>query len=90
MLSLVPSVSASHITDYAVQRDPSFISIGDIDCDDDNDIVSAGSMGHFITALYNDGNGGFGDRRTSSYQTTIRSALDSGIQPTEPESMLPM
>ena len=40
MLSLVPSVSASHITDYAVQRDPSFISIGDIDCDDDNDIVS--------------------------------------------------
>ena len=63
MLSLVPSVSASHITDYAVQRDPSFISIGDIDCDDDNDIVSASSMGHFITALYNDGNGGFGDRQ---------------------------
>lgn len=63
MLSLVPSVSASHITQYAVQRDPSYIAIGDIDCDNDNDIVSASSMGHFISALYNDGNGGFGDRQ---------------------------
>ena len=63
MLSLVPSVSASHITQYAVQRDPSYITIGDIDCDNDNDIVSASSMGHFISALYNDGNGGFGDRQ---------------------------
>lgn len=63
MLSLVPAASASHITQYAVQRDPSFIAIGDIDCDNDNDIVSASSMGHFISALYNDGNGGFGDRQ---------------------------
>ena len=63
MLSLVPSASASHITQYAVQRDPSYITIGDIDCDNDNDIVSASSMGHFISALYNDGNGGFGDRQ---------------------------
>ena len=63
MLSLVPTASASHITQYAVQRDPSFIAIGDIDCDNDNDIVSASSMGHFITALYNDGMGGFGDRQ---------------------------
>ncbi len=63
MLSLVPAASASHITQYAVQRDPSFIAIGDIDCDNDNDLVSASAMGHFISALYNDGNGGFGDRQ---------------------------
>ena len=63
MISMVPSVSASRITQYAVQRDPSFISIGDLDCDGDNDIASASSMGHFITALYNDGIGGFGDRQ---------------------------
>ena len=47
MLSLVPSVSASHYPLCSTKR-PSFISIGDIDCDDDNDIVSASSMGHFI------------------------------------------
>ena len=63
MLSLVPAASASHITQYAVQRDPSFITIGDLDCDGDNDIAAASSMGHFISALYNDGNGGFGDRQ---------------------------
>jgi len=63
MISMVPSVSASRITQYAVQRDPSYISIGDLDCDGDNDIASASSMGHFITALYNDGIGGFGDRQ---------------------------
>ena len=38
-VSLVPAVSASHITQYAVQRDPSYISIGDLDCDGDNDIA---------------------------------------------------
>ena len=37
-LSLIPAVSASHITQYAVQRDPSYISIGDLDCDGHNDI----------------------------------------------------
>ena len=63
MLSLVPAASASHITQYAVQRDPSYITIGDLDCDGDNDIAAASSMGHFISALYNDGNGGFGDRQ---------------------------
>ncbi len=63
MLSLVPAASASHITQYAVQRDPSYITIGDLDCDGDNDVAAASSMGHFISALYNDGNGGFGDRQ---------------------------
>ena len=33
MVSLVPAVSASHITQYAVQRDPSHLSLGDLDCD---------------------------------------------------------
>lgn len=62
-VSLVPAVSASHITQYAVQRDPSYISIGDLDCDGDNDIASASTMGLFITVLYNDGSGGFADRQ---------------------------
>ena len=35
-ISMIPAVSASHITQYAVQRDPSYISIGDLDCDGDN------------------------------------------------------
>ena len=56
-LSLIPAVSASHITQYAVQRDPSYISIGDLDCDGHNDIASASTMGLFITVLYNDGSG---------------------------------
>ncbi|HIC75866.1 MAG TPA: VCBS repeat-containing protein, partial [Candidatus Poseidoniales archaeon] len=63
MLSLIPAVSASGITQYAVQRDPAYISIGDLDCDGDNDIAAASSMGHFISVLYNDGNGGFKDRQ---------------------------
>ena len=62
-LSLIPAVSASHITQYAVQRDPSYISIGDLDCDGHNDIASASTMGLFITVLYNDGDGGFADRQ---------------------------
>ena len=62
-VSLVPAVSASHITQYAVQRDPSYISIGDLDCDGHNDIASASTMGLFITVLYNDGSGGFADRQ---------------------------
>ena len=63
LASFVPAVSASHITQYAVQRDPSDIAVGDLDCDGDNDIVSASAMGHFITTLYNDGSGGFADRQ---------------------------
>ena len=62
-ISMIPAVSASHITQYAVQRDPSYISIGDLDCDGDNDIASASTMGLFITVLYNDGFGGFADRQ---------------------------
>ncbi|MEC9136449.1 MAG: hypothetical protein VX660_03005, partial [Candidatus Thermoplasmatota archaeon] len=63
LASFVPGASASHITQYAVQRDPSDIAVGDLDCDGDNDIVSASAMGHFITTLYNDGSGGFADRQ---------------------------
>jgi hypothetical protein len=63
MVSLVPAVSASHITQYAVQRDPSHLSLGDLDCDGHNDIVAVSMMGHFITVLYNDGSGGFQDRQ---------------------------
>ena len=62
-VSAVPFASASHTTQYGVQRDPEYISIGDLDCDGDNDIASASGMGHFISFLYNDGNGGFGDRQ---------------------------
>jgi len=63
LLTMAPAVSASRITQYAVQRDPSYISIGDLDCDGDNDIASASTMGHFVSVLYNDGFGGFGDRQ---------------------------
>ena len=63
MVSLVPAVSASHITQYAVQRDPSHLSLGDLDCDGHNDIVAVSMMGHYITVLYNDGSGGFQDRQ---------------------------
>ena len=63
MLSAVPSTYASHTTQYGVQRDPLHISIGDLNCDGFNDIVSGSGMGHFITILLNDGNGGFADRQ---------------------------
>ena len=63
MVSLVPAVSASHITQYAVQRDPSHLSVGDLNCDNHNDIVAVSEMGHFITVLYNDGSGNFADRQ---------------------------
>ena len=62
-ISAVPYASASHTTQYGMQRDPLYISIGDLDCDGDNDIASGSSMGHFISFLYNDGSGGFGDRQ---------------------------
>ncbi|MAK95607.1 MAG: hypothetical protein CL994_04640, partial [Euryarchaeota archaeon] len=63
MVSLVPAVSASHITQYAVQRDPSHLSVGDLNCDGHNDIVAVSEMGHFISVLYNDGSGNFADRQ---------------------------
>ena len=62
-VSAVPYASASHTTQYGVQRDPLYISIGDLDCDGDNDIASGSGFGHFISFLYNDGNGGFADRQ---------------------------
>ena len=62
-VSAVPYASASHTTQYAVQRDPLYISIGDLNCDGDNDIASGSGFGHFISFLYNDGNGGFADRQ---------------------------
>ena len=62
-VSAVPYASASHTTQYAVQRDPLYISIGDLDCDGDNDIASGSGFGHFISFLYNDGDGGFADRQ---------------------------
>ena len=37
-VSAVPYASASHTTQYAVQRDPLYITIGDLDCDGDNDL----------------------------------------------------
>ncbi len=63
IVSLVPAVGASQITQYAVQRDPSHLSVGDLNCDGHNDIVAVSMMGHFITVLYNDGSGGFQDRQ---------------------------
>ncbi|MDP6562823.1 MAG: VCBS repeat-containing protein, partial [Candidatus Thalassarchaeum sp.] len=63
MVSLVPAVSASHITQYAVQRDPAHLTVGDLNCDGHNDILAVSVMGHYITALYNDGQGNFADRQ---------------------------
>jgi len=57
LITLIPTAYASHTTQYAVQRDPSAIAIGDLDCDGDNDIIAASTMGHFISVLYNDGFG---------------------------------
>ena len=47
-VSAVPYASASHTTQYGVQRDPLYISIGDLDCDGDNDIASGSGFGHFL------------------------------------------
>jgi len=62
-VAMAPLASASHTTQYGVQRDPLHISIGDLNCDGHNDIASGSGMGHFISFLYNDGSGGFGDRQ---------------------------
>ena len=81
-VSAVPYASASHTTQYAVQRDPLYITIGDLDCDGDNDIGSGSGFGHFISFLYNDGNGGFADRQdvqisnNDSYRAGFRDVAD--------------
>jgi len=81
-VSAVPYASASHTTQYGVQRDPLYISIGDLDCDGDNDIASGSGFGHFISFLYNDGNGGFADRQdvqisnNDSYRAGFRDVAD--------------
>ena len=63
IVAMIPTSTASHTTQYAVQRDPLYISIGDLNCDGHNDIASGSGFGHFISVLYNDGDGGFGDRQ---------------------------
>ena len=63
LISFVPAVSASQITQYAVQRDPHFVATGDLDCDGDNDIAASSSMGFYLTSMFNDGAGGFPDRQ---------------------------
>ena len=81
-VSAVPYASASHTTQYGVQRDPLYITIGDLDCDGDNDIGSGSGFGHFISFLYNDGNGGFADRQdvqisnNDSYRAGFRDVAD--------------
>jgi hypothetical protein len=63
----VPTVYGSHTTQYAVQRDPSAIAVGDLDCDGDNDIIAASTMGHFLSVLYNDGFGTSESTPTGSF-----------------------
>ena len=40
IVAMIPTSTASHTTQYAVQRDPLYISIGDLNCDGHNDIAS--------------------------------------------------
>tara|TARA_B110000444_G_scaffold260947_1_gene310087 strand:+ start:7486 stop:14046 length:6561 start_codon:yes stop_codon:yes gene_type:complete len=67
LITLVPTVYGSHTTQYAVQRDPSAIAVGDLDCDGDNDIIAASTMGHFLSVLYNDGFGNAESTPTGSF-----------------------
>ncbi len=67
LVTLVPTVYGSHTTQYAVQRDPSAIAVGDLDCDGDNDIIAASTMGHFLSVLYNDGFGTSESTPTGSF-----------------------
>ncbi|MFQ3321059.1 MAG: hypothetical protein ACI9O1_000131, partial [Candidatus Thalassarchaeaceae archaeon] len=67
LITLVPTVYGSHTTQYAVQRDPSAIAVGDLDCDGDNDIIAASTMGHFLSVLYNDGFGTAESTPTGSF-----------------------
>ena len=60
ILSMAPA-AASRAKTYHVQRDPMDVASGDLDCDGDNDLVTASDMGMFISILYND-NGDFSDR----------------------------
>ena len=61
LLSLVPAVNASRVETYNVQRNPTTLASGDLDCDGDADIVSGSEMNMFISVLYND-DGDFSDR----------------------------
>ena len=62
LVSLVPTVLASHEKTYHTQRNPTTIAAGDLDCDGDEDIVTGSEMGNFLTILYND-NGDFSERQ---------------------------
>ena len=61
LLSMAPA-SASRVKTYHVQRDPLDVASGDLDCDGDNDLVTASDMGMFISILYNDA-GDFSERQ---------------------------
>ena len=62
LVSLVPTVLASHEKTYLTTRNPTTIAAGDLDCDGDEDIVTGSEMGNFLTILYND-NGDFSERQ---------------------------
>ena len=62
LVSLVPTVLASHEKTYHTQRNPTTIAVGDLDCDGEEDIVTGSEMGNFLTILYND-NGDFSERQ---------------------------
>ncbi|MDP6905852.1 MAG: VCBS repeat-containing protein, partial [Candidatus Thalassarchaeaceae archaeon] len=60
-LSFAPAVTASHVETYNTQRNPIAIASGDLDCDNDPDIVTGSEMGMFLSVLYND-DGDFSER----------------------------
>ncbi|MEE3083123.1 MAG: hypothetical protein VX320_03410, partial [Candidatus Thermoplasmatota archaeon] len=61
LISFVPAVSASHVETYHTQRNPTSIASGDLNCDDEPDIVTGSEMGMFLTVLINNG-GDFSER----------------------------
>ena len=46
LVSLVPTVLASHEKTYHTTRNPTTIAAGDLDCDGDEDIVTGSEMGN--------------------------------------------
>jgi len=62
LVSLAPTVIASHEKTYHTQRNPTTIAAGDLDCDGDDDLVTGSEMGNFLSVLYND-NGDFSERQ---------------------------